>query len=253
MSSCCPPAAFAGQDGNSAAALGDDVPTGQWDGTALAVLPDERLLVLAREGSDLAARNKLILRHYQLAKRLISRWAERYGLSGAETEDAHQEAVFWILEALEDFTTDQTDESYKCRFRSFLSHVLGMRLIDYVRHCWRMKRHFDCSPEAQALVNGNDWVLDSPTSGRSLRATLGEEPCERAQHDELTHQVWRIVSRLGPRCRELWELTISRGFPLRDAASQLGISYDAAKRSRRKLVAALRRELDSRWYEPVKN
>jgi len=210
---------------------------------SLAAVADELLIDMAREGGQLAARDELLIRYYVRTKQFIARRIRHYHLTWNEAEDAHQLAVFWILEALETFAIDSWGHPHKCCFRSFLHQVLAARLIDYVRKRWRRKRHLDCSAEALALVHGTDSLLKTPVPRQSLRSLLGEEPCERMQQEELAQYVWRIVSRLGARSRELWELTIHGGLALRDAANRLGISYDAAKRCRRKLIAALRREL----------
>ena len=50
------------------------------------------------------------------------------------------------------------------------------------------------------------------------------------------------LGRLGGLAGELWDLLV-RGMRLREIAAALGLSYDAAKRQRRKLIARLRGRL----------
>ena len=58
-------------------------------------------------------------------------------------------------------------------------------------------------------------------------------------HNELMARLQRELDRLGGRARELWDLLV-RGMRLREIAAALDLSYDAAKRQRRKLIAHLR-------------
>jgi RNA polymerase sigma factor (sigma-70 family) len=62
------------------------------------------------------------------------------------------------------------------------------------------------------------------------------------EHDELMARLHQELDRLGGRARELWEL-LERGMRLRQIAAALGLSYDAVKRRRRKLIAHLRANL----------
>jgi FixJ family two-component response regulator len=59
------------------------------------------------------------------------------------------------------------------------------------------------------------------------------------ERDELMARLHQELDRLGGRARELWDLLV-RGVGLREVAAALDLSYDAAKRQRRKLVAHLR-------------
>jgi DNA-binding CsgD family transcriptional regulator len=59
------------------------------------------------------------------------------------------------------------------------------------------------------------------------------------ERDELMARLHQELDRLGGRAHELWDLLV-RGMRLREIAAALGLSYDAAKRQRRRLIAYLR-------------
>ena len=59
------------------------------------------------------------------------------------------------------------------------------------------------------------------------------------EQDELMARLHQELDRLGGLARELWDLLV-RGMRLREVAAALDLSYDAAKRQRRKLIAHLR-------------
>jgi RNA polymerase sigma factor (sigma-70 family) len=230
------------QDGHAIAAWENEAPLTD---DAFLSEEDERLVVLAKFTGCLRARNELLLRYYALAGRLIAKRGRRYRLSWADIEDAHHQSVFWILEAVSHYQSDATAQPYGCRFRSFLHRVLCLRLIDYVRGCSRRKRSLDPSGDGLACDNGHNAGVNGSNPPRFLEATtpFRDEPCQCAQRHELRRRVTRIVERLDRPAREVWELTTSDGLSLRCAAGRLGVSYDAAKRCRHKVLVVLRREL----------
>jgi RNA polymerase sigma factor (sigma-70 family) len=203
----------------------------------LAGLEDEQLVVLAQECGYVPARDELISRCNGLKDRLIHRRAARSGLQEADRMDAQQDAVLWALEAIRGYHTEQQFRGRGCRFRTFLYRVLRSRFIDLLR-C-RARR------EARLRLGGCAFgALSSPPGprhdgspadpdGRGGGAQRGME------RDELMGRLYEELDRLGGAARGLWDL-LARGVGLREAAADLGLSYDAAKRRRRKLIAHLR-------------
>ena len=151
--------------------------------------------------------------------------------------DAQQDAVLWILEAIREYNTVQQFMPPGCRFRTFVYHVLLSRFIDFLR---RQSRR-----QARARLGGYTFAsLSAPPASRRDGSSAGPEswggePQRGMERDELMAQLHRELDRLGGRARELWDLLVG-GMPLREIAAALGLSYDAAKRQRRSLIAHLR-------------
>jgi RNA polymerase sigma factor (sigma-70 family) len=203
----------------------------------LAGLEDEQLVVLAQECGYVPARDELIARCNGLKDRLIHRRAARNGWQEADRMDAQQDAVLWTLEAIREYHTEQQFRQRACRFRSFLYRVLRSRFIDLLRR--RARR------EARLRLGG--YAFGWPSSPPAPRhdgspagpASRGGGPQRGMERDELMARLQEELDRLGGAARGLWDL-LARGVGLREVAAALGLSYDAAKRRRRKLIAHLR-------------
>jgi RNA polymerase sigma factor (sigma-70 family) len=202
-------------------------------------MEDEQLVVLAQECGCRPARDELIRRNTALKEGIVRRFAACAGLQEADCLDALQDAVLWIMEAIRQYRRSELVRPQGCRFRTFLYRVLTSRLVDFIRHCRRLRSHFSLAGGAVAglrapgrLHDAEDPGLDGP----------GSNPLRSAEEGELRACLHRELGRLGEDDRELWDL-LAAGTPLRKVAAALGISYDAAKRRRRKLLAWLRGSL----------
>src|SRR5262245_26677543 len=85
----------------------------------LADLDDEQLIVLTQEGDYRPARDELICRCLRRARQFVSHYARRHRLQRADAEDAEQDAVFWVLEAIRRYRTSEFVKAGGCHFRSF--------------------------------------------------------------------------------------------------------------------------------------
>src|SRR5262245_53085207 len=103
-------------------------------------LEDEQLVELAQQCGYLPARDELICRFLGLAAYLVGRYASWNGLQEADSQDARQDAVLWILEAIRRYRTDESVKPDGCHFRSFLHRVITSRLVDFHRHL-RLRNH----------------------------------------------------------------------------------------------------------------
>jgi RNA polymerase sigma factor (sigma-70 family) len=188
-------------------------------------LDDEQLVGLVQNYGYAPARDELIVRCTCLKDRLIQWWAARCGLQEADRMDAQQDAVLWILEAIREYNTGQWVLPRSCSFRGFLYHVLCSRFIDLLRRQRRRQARFAS--------------LTSYPAPRHNGSTAGGEPQLGVERDEMMARLDQELDRLGGLVRELWDL-LERGIRLREIATTLNLSYDAAKRQRRKLIAHLR-------------
>jgi RNA polymerase sigma factor (sigma-70 family) len=187
-------------------------------------LDDERLAEVARQASGSPALGELLRRFSVPVGQLVRRLAARSGFQEADCMDAQQEAVFWTMEAIRQFRTDDLARTHGCRFRTFLHRVVTVRFIDYFRRQRRRERRIGLGGQ---LGDG----AETPDGAH----------VERTGHEwrEMRQCLDRELDRLGDNARQLWALLV-QGVALRQAAVELRISYDAAKRQRRHLLARLR-------------
>jgi RNA polymerase sigma factor (sigma-70 family) len=198
----------------------------------LAVMEDEALVVLASECGYGPARDELIVRYRAQTDRLIGYLAFRYQFSNADAEDAGQNAVFWIIEAIGKYDTGQIGKVRGCSFRTFIHRVIMARFKDFAKHLRRVECHYDRSPRD---VGGEAAEIDID---RALN-----DPATLAEAHESTYRFQQTITALDRESARLWRL-LSDGHSLRQIGVELGISYDSVKRRRRKLIAQLRKCLN---------
>jgi RNA polymerase sigma factor (sigma-70 family) len=208
-----------------------------WYDLDMAVLEDEQLVVLAQECGYVPARDELICRCNRLKDRLIGRHAAHRGLQQADQMDAQQDAVLWIMEAIQQYRTDEQVKPRGCRFRTFLYRVLLSRFADSLRS--RRRR------QARLRLGGSTFFWPGqPLTPHSHGSPAGPEggggdPQRGMEQDELMTRLRQELDRLGGLVRRLWDLLVS-GMRLREIAAALDMSYAAAKRHRRKLITHLK-------------
>ena len=201
----------------------------------LAVMEDEALVVLAEECEYGPARDELIVRYDSQIDRLIGWMARSYRLTPTDLEDARQNAVFWVVEAITKYDTEQIGKVRGCSFRSFVHRVLMSRFKDFTKHLRRVECHYDRSTpsavEEFSQVDGND----EP-----------EDPALIAEEKESINRLQQTLTNLDSDAGRLWQL-LAEGTSLRQIATALDLSYDCVKRRRRKLIE----QLKSRLNEPA--
>src|SRR4051812_8106817 len=128
----------------------------------LAVMEDEALIVLAEECEYGPARDELIVRYDAQIDRLIGWMARSYRLTQSDLEDARQNAVFWVVEAITKYDTEQIGKARGCSFRSFVHRVLMSRFKDFTKHLRRVECHYDRSTECAVEGISQDEGKDEP-------------------------------------------------------------------------------------------
>jgi RNA polymerase sigma factor (sigma-70 family) len=187
-------------------------------------LADEELVVLAQECGYGPASTALLLRYHDWAGRLVTAHARRSRLQAADVEDARQNAVFSLTEAIRRYDTLELGRRGGCRFRTFLYRVVTARYCDFARQVGRLVSRWKGS-----LLVGDALTL--------ARCNWGD-PATAAELREAQARLEQALARLDGSARLLWE-RLASGIPLRAVALEQGISYDAAKRARRRLLAEL--------------
>jgi RNA polymerase sigma factor (sigma-70 family) len=215
-------------------------------------LTDEELVVLAQECDYRPAGEALVQRYHDWARWLAARCARRSRLQSADAEDARQNAVLSLAEAIRCYDTLQLGRRGGYQFRAFLVRVVGARYLDFLRRLRRLgQRYKGAAALAEALESAH-------RGGHALRD--GGDPVGAAERQEEQVRLEQALCRMDEVARSLWE-RLATGTPLRAAAQELGLSYYAAKRARRRLLAALTAQLrqaekiapaaprSSRWNE----
>lgn len=203
-----------------------------WFDLDLAVMEDEALIVLAKECEYGPARDELIVRYGAQTDRLIGWLGYSHGLSRSDAEDARQSAVFWTIEAIKKYDTNQIGKPRGCSFRSFVYRVLIARFKDYTKHLRRIECHYDRT----ARYAGED------TSATEIDGKM-KDPASIVEARESVKRLHSTLTNLDQDSARLWQL-LSEGNSLRDIAGQLGKSYDSVKRRRRKLIEHLKLQLN---------
>jgi RNA polymerase sigma factor (sigma-70 family) len=170
----------------------------------------------------------LICRCLRRARQFVSHYARRHQLQQADAEDAEQDAVFWVLEAIRRYRTSEFVKAGGCHFRSFMRRVIASRLVDFSRQ----RQLWYHSPQGTAGAACTD---PSRCVQEPIPPTFLEEEARVGLNQAL--------ARLSEADRRLWDLLVA-GTPLRQTAATLGLSYDMAKRRRRKLLARLKCSLN---------
>ncbi|MHB1425067.1 MAG: sigma-70 family RNA polymerase sigma factor [Gemmataceae bacterium] len=194
----------------------------------LARMTDEALVVLAQECAFRPATDVLVMRHYEPMNKLIARKA-KFILLAADVQDAQQDGVFAILNAIAGYNTLEAAKARGCSFRSYLHMVVTCRFLDYVRHLHRVEKRYRRLEETE----------DRLSDGGGQRSTgRWSDPVEALARQEETARLHRALDRLDDTMRGLWqELTTGKKLP--QIAREQGLSYNRVKRQRQRLLAQL--------------
>lgn len=204
----------------------------------LSQIGDEELVIMAKECGFHPAETELILRYQLRRQRIISALARSTRLPQADWEDAQQNAVLGTIEAIAAFDTVQLHRPKNCSFRTFLRVVLEARFKDFLRRHRRVERRRD------RATNGNrslERVLNGPHVAFGRRQFLSarqEDPATAMARREALERLEQAVEQLQTADGHLWR-RLASGQRLRAIANELDVSYDTAKRRRRKLLAQL--------------
>jgi RNA polymerase sigma factor (sigma-70 family) len=193
----------------------------------LAHTSDDVLLLFAQQARSQPARDELTCRHWRRLKAGLALIAVHARLTSWELDDAHQQAFFWIQEAIRAFDPGQLFQAQGSSFETFLHRIIQLRFLDFCRSLNRRRKRFRLAGEQY------QWP----------RGALLEKPLAFFGHgEELRLDLDKAVSLLDPQARALWN-ELCQGKRLRDLPQLLGVSYRTVKRRWRKLREHLIRAL----------
>jgi DNA-directed RNA polymerase specialized sigma24 family protein len=204
----------------------------------LAHTSDEVLLLFAQRARSQHARDELTCRHWRRLQTGLARLSARLRLTSWELDDAHQQAFFWIQEAIRAFDPGQLFLPQGSGFQTFLHRIIQLRLLDFCRSLNRRRKRFRLAGEQVHWPNNS----------------LSEKPLAfLGQGEELRLHLDKAVSLLDPQARALWN-ELRQGKRLRDLPQLLRVSYRTLKRRWRRLRDQLRRALrhvEERTHAPA--
>jgi RNA polymerase sigma factor (sigma-70 family) len=204
----------------------------------LSKLGDEEVVVLAKECGYQPATQELLVRFRDYTNRLIARQAKQTRLTAADVEDAQQNAVFAVAEAITRYHTEEMVKPNGCSFRTFLRIVLTGRFRDFVKHVTRVARHYDRSVTTNGTGASALDLIEAQAERAGRRIRDRTDPASAAEWREAWERLENVLQRLDTVQRSLWN-RLACGTALRTVAQELGISYDKAKRRRQRLLAQL--------------
>ena len=196
----------------------------------LTLMEDGPLVVLSKECGYRPAQTELLMRYRAWTNNLVTYLARRTKLNEHDVEDASQDAVFAVLIAIARYRTCELGKPAGCSFRSFLRRVVTDRFKDFLKQHWRRKNRFGRSLP-YSIAEG-DLPLNSRQHG----------PTHVCQWREMNDRLGTYMDRLNVQTRRFLEELLS-GTSLRCAGQKVGLSYDQAKRARRKIRSELERFL----------
>src|SRR5579871_5987179 len=180
------------------------------------------LLERLRLSSDSAAWQRLV----ELYSPYIHSWLRRQSLQSADVEDLTQEVLRSVVAALPDFQHDLR----RGAFRRWLRTIT----VNHLRSFWRVRRPQTLTKDTEMLLD----QLEDPASDLSL---LWDE-----EHDR--HVVRRLLGwiqgEFEPTTWRAFQLVVLEGRSAGEAAAELGISANAARIAKSRVLARLRQESD---------
>ena len=193
-----------------------------------------------QEGGSVAERNRLILRYRRYVANILPRQANA-PVDACAFEDAGQDAVFWIIEAIQRFDLGQfTSKNDGCSFRSFLYQVVTARFKDFVRRQRCLNRH-----ERPGDVSDLSRWMNEHSSPIRREA----DPTTLVENQELRNRVIERLQKFDAQTQLIWALTLDQ-VPVAKIAVLVGLSIHAVKRRRRKLRNELSCELRQHQLSP---
>jgi RNA polymerase sigma-70 factor (ECF subfamily) len=154
---------------------------------------------------------------------LIHSWLRRHPVQSADVDDLTQEVLRCVVRALPEFEHDLR----RGAFRRWLRTIT----VNQLRSFWRRRR-----PELHGDVAA--WLDDLEDSSSSLSRAWDEE------HDRhvLRRLLQLIEAEFEPSTWSAFRMVVLEGRPPAEAASALGISANAARIAKSRVLARLRQE-----------
>lgn len=191
------------------------------------------------QGGSESAQNRVLEIVNPYKNRLVMNLGAHYNLSQVDIEDAQQEGVFWVIEAIGRFKPVHCKGRKDATFITFLHRVITFRFRDFVRSCHRSRTRellvFSLVSGGKAPVQGlRDGLYEGTVSDHG-----SEDPSRLIENRESRERLSAVISKLDKDSQRLWHLLRSES-RLGEIAKRCGVSYEAVRHRRRKLVIRIR-------------
>jgi DNA-directed RNA polymerase specialized sigma24 family protein len=197
----------------------DDVPA-----TPYAHLPEDELLVRARDHADHAAEVELLTRYLGWIAAVVHRVVDDVNLPPKHWDDAQQEGLCAHHDAIAHYQP-AAGAAPDGLFRCFLALVVDARVRDLARRVRRHEQH-----------------CGTPLDGSAEPVDPTADPAALAERHEREERLAHELARLGPAERALVETLLCRG-SLAGVAAAAERGYDVMKRERHRIVIQLQEAL----------
>jgi RNA polymerase sigma factor (sigma-70 family) len=207
--------------------------------------PDVLLVVFAVKTNNWQAVRELIRRHYGWMRTVVA-WHGRRArppLRGQDLQDAQQDALFALPEAICAYDLLESCRPDGRSFPRFLRQVVVRRFRDGLRRLRLLESK--CRGQyglEEALEQGAPCPLGEP-GGRDSLDPDAQDPALTAEYRDLRERLPQAVARLSPEQRlflEQW----AEGTPVEALARACGISRRTAYRRIQAILAELRRQFE---------
>jgi RNA polymerase sigma-70 factor (ECF subfamily) len=168
----------------------------------------------------------------------------RAGVPGQDVADVGQEVFVEVMRGIAQFRRDRPGDT----FRGWLARITEHRIADY----WRLRRR---RPEGDAAggSSARDRLAEVPvpSDGGAIQPTVlgGQEPTAGAlpepadAGDDLRGRALRLIAaRFEPRTWQACWLVVMEGRPVEAAAEELGMTANAVRIAKSRVLTCLRDE-----------
>jgi RNA polymerase sigma-70 factor (ECF subfamily) len=160
---------------------------------------------------------------------LVYHWCRRWGVEGADADDVLQEVFKAAAESIDAFRREREGDT----FRGWLRVITRHRVLAF----WRGR---DRRPDAAGGTEALQRLHEIPESA----AEAGDDPEEASQFSALVQRaLGQLRGEFEPRTwQAFWRVTVD-GLSAPDAAAELGMSANAVRMAKSRVLHRLREEL----------
>jgi RNA polymerase sigma-70 factor (ECF subfamily) len=170
----------------------------------------------------------------------VYRRCRRAGVPGQDVADVGQEVFLEVRKGIADFRRDRPGDT----FRGWLVRITQCRIADY----WRL-RHRPAEGGAAGGSTARDQLAEVPEPpGRGAdpapqETTAGAAPEQADEGDDLRGRALRLIAaRFEPHTWQACWLVVMQGRPAEVAAEELGMTVNAVRIAKSRVLTCLRDE-----------
>ena len=197
--------------------------------------PEQEKALLARmSAGDAAARDELITHNL----RLVVYLAKKYESSGVPSEDMISIGTIGLIKAVNTFTPERS-----IKLATYASRCIGNEILMYLRKSSNRRQEASIDEPLNVDGDGNELLLSD------ILGSDEDQISQRLEQDAERAILRRAVDSLSPRERQIMELRFGLADGVertqKEAADALGISQSYISRLEKRIIHALKAQLES--------